>query len=71
VVLIETVLNEPANGPNRREKMTHNRAFEGEVKIVERSSLRKLMRAARRDMIPPERMFIIQQAMEKSARLKK
>jgi hypothetical protein len=38
----------------------------GKVKIVANSSLRKLMRAARRGLIPDERLFTIQTAMQKA-----
>lgn len=41
--------------------------FKGNVTIGPQSGLRKLMRASRRGMIPPERQFIIDEAM-KSAR---
>jgi hypothetical protein len=39
----------------------------GKVKIGKFSGLRKLMRAARRGLIPSERMFIIQTAERKAA----
>jgi hypothetical protein len=39
----------------------------GKVKIVANSSLRKLMRAARRGLLPDERLFTIQTAMQKAA----
>ena len=39
----------------------------GKVRLNDNSSLRKLMRAARRDMLPAERMRAIQQAMRFAA----
>jgi hypothetical protein len=44
-----------------------NKPFKGEVRIFENSSLRKLMRAARRGKIPPERLGIIKRAVAKAA----
>jgi UPF0288 family protein (methanogenesis marker protein 3) len=41
-----------------------NKPFEGEINIGRLSSLRKLMRAARREKIPDERMGVIQRAMQ-------
>jgi hypothetical protein len=41
--------------------------FKGKVKIGKFSGLRKLMRAARRGMVPPERLFVIEQAEKKAA----
>lgn len=37
--------------------------FKGKVTIGKFSSLRKLMRAARRRMVPPERQGVIERAM--------
>ena len=44
------------------------RPGEGKCRIFANSSLRKLMRAARRGMIPDERMQIIQEAMQAAAK---
>jgi hypothetical protein len=38
--------------------------FKGRVRIADNSSLRKLMRAARRGLVPSWRMQIIHNAME-------
>lgn len=55
--------------PAQVRKSKHSAApFEGKVKISEHTSLRKLMRAARRDKISGWRMMSIQLAM-KSAEL--
>jgi hypothetical protein len=43
--------------------MSKNQPFKGNVRIAANSSLRKLMRAARRGTIPPERMVVIRMAM--------
>ena len=42
----------------------HKEPFKGNVKIGNRSGLRKLMRAARRNKIPDERQVIINEAMK-------
>lgn len=48
--------------------MSRSQPFKGKVRIFPNSSLRKLMRAGRRGKIPPERMFIIEQAVQRAAR---
>lgn len=42
--------------------------FKGKVRIFANSSLRKLMRAARRGKIPDERLGIINRAMANAAK---
>lgn len=57
--------------PRRVQLSRHARRWgKGKVRIGDHSSLRKLMRAARRGKIPEERMGIIQRAM-KSAELRR
>ena len=48
--------------------MAYTKPGKGAVKIGDHSSLRKLMRAARRGKIPAERMGIIQRAMTNAAK---
>lgn len=48
--------------------MGHKREpFKGRVGIKANSSLRKLMRAARRGKIPDDRLFVIEQAQKRAA----
>ena len=47
--------------------MKRTEPFKGEVRIFDNSSLRKLMRAARRGKIPAERLGIIQRAVARAA----
>lgn len=47
-----------------------NLPFKGRVRIFGNSSLRKLARALRRGLVPPERMRIIDQAMKSAAHTK-
>jgi hypothetical protein len=44
--------------------------FRGAVKITKHSSLRKLKRAIRRGMVPPERQVIIENAEENAQKRK-
>lgn len=56
-----------------RDKFWHSgktEPFRGEVKIGKYSSLRKLKRAMRRGKVPPERQFVIDQAMKTAERRK-
>jgi len=41
--------------------------FKGKVRLTRDSSVRKLARALRRDMVPPERMVVIEQAKRSAA----
>lgn len=45
-----------------------NDPFKGKCRIGDRSGLRKLMRAARRDLLSPDRAHLIHQAMATAAR---
>lgn len=47
--------------------MKRARPFKGKVRVVENSSLRKLMRAARRGKIPAERLGLINRAVARAA----
>jgi hypothetical protein len=51
--------------PSRRSK-----PYAGGLRLADHSSLRKLMRAAARDMVPDERMVIIDAAIEKAMPLR-
>lgn len=46
-----------------------NKPFKGDIKIGNFSSLRKLMRAARRGKMPPERQGIIDRAAQSARSL--
>jgi hypothetical protein len=48
--------------------MKRSKPFKGAVRIFPNSSLRKLARAIRRGMVPPERQFIIDEAMKRAAK---
>jgi hypothetical protein len=48
-----------------------SKPFKGMVRITEQSSLRKLMRAANRDLIPEERAFKIIDAMASAEKRKR
>lgn len=47
--------------------MRRSKPFKGDVRIFDNSSLRKLMRAARRGKIPAERLGLIARATTRAA----
>jgi hypothetical protein len=56
-----------AASPRHRSSSKRNPPLQGDVRLSDRSGLRKLMRASRRGLLPPERLRIIRQAEESAA----